>query len=168
MAPAVGSGGPVRLHDRPRVASSRAAVTPAIVQQHRLPAAPESGLEARGEQPVLVGTVIKVIDGDTIKVRLSSGPNNVRFDAIDAPEKDQPGGAEASAALSSRLSGQVIALDVVMQDRYARLVAVVYLGDENINAWMVKHGHAWAYREYLKDQDYCVWEGAARAARSGL
>ena len=33
----------------------------------------------------------------------------------------------------------------------------VYLGDENINAWMVKQGHAWAYRQYLDDKDYCVW-----------
>ena len=43
-------------------------------------------------QPVLVGTVLSVTDGDTIKVQLSSGPMSVRFHSIDAPEKDQPWG----------------------------------------------------------------------------
>lgn len=120
------------------------------------------------DAPVLVGTVTTITDGDTIKVQLNSGPITVRFDSIDAPEKDQPWGEQARAALSQRLIGQEIALDVVTQDRYERLVAVVYLGDENINAWMVRQGHAWAYRQYVKDADYCVWEGSARSSRRGL
>lgn len=120
------------------------------------------------DNPVLVGTVTKVIDGDTIKVQLSSGPITVRFDSIDAPERDQPWGEQARAALALRLNGQEVALDVVTQDRYERLVAVVYLRDENINARMVEQGHAWAYRQYLKDTNYCVWEDSARTARRGL
>lgn len=31
------------------------------------------------DDPVLVGRVIEVVDGDTVKVRLASGPINVRF-----------------------------------------------------------------------------------------
>lgn len=120
------------------------------------------------DNPVLVGTVTKITDGDTIKVELDSGPITVRFDSIDAPEKDQPWGEQARAALSQRLSGQEITLDVVTQDRYERLVAVVYLGDENVNAWLVKQGHAWAYRQYLDDADYCDWEGSARSSKHGL
>jgi endonuclease YncB( thermonuclease family) len=120
------------------------------------------------QESVLVGTVIKITDGDTIHVQLSSGPITVRFDSIDAPEHDQPWGAEASAALAARISGREVALSVVSQDRYERLVAVVYLGDENINAWMVQQGHAWAYRQYLDDRDYCVREGIARATDRGL
>jgi endonuclease YncB( thermonuclease family) len=120
------------------------------------------------DQPVLVGTVVQVTDGDTIKVQLSSGPISVRFDSIDAPEKNQPWGPEARAALASRVDQQVVTLDVKEQDRYERLVAVVLLGDENINAWMVQQGHAWAYRDYLKDPNYCAWEGIARAGERGL
>lgn len=66
------------------------------------------------------------------------GPITVGFDSIDAPEMDQPGSEAARAALAGRLNGQEVALDVVTQDRYERLVAVVYLGDETINAWMVR------------------------------
>ena len=120
------------------------------------------------QRPVLVGYVTKVTDGDTIKVQLSSGPITVRFDSIDAPEADQYWGGEATAALSSRVAGQEVALDLVSHDRYGRLVAVVYLGDENINGWMVQQGHAWAYREYLSDPQYCAWEGIARASGLGL
>lgn len=120
------------------------------------------------QQPVLVGTVIKVTDGDTIKVQLSSGPITVRFDSIDAPEKNQPWGMEAQAALARRVDQQEVALDVTTQDRYERLVATVYMGDANINGWMVQQGHAWAYRQYLKDEDYCVWEAEARSLGRGL
>jgi endonuclease YncB( thermonuclease family) len=130
------------------------------------PAPPPANVDER--QPVLVGSVIKVADGDTITVQLSSGPVSVRFNSIDAPEKDQPWGQEARTALASRLEGRQVDLEVESQDRYERLVADVYLGDENINAWMVQQGHAWAYREYLKDQNYCAWEGIARAGRRGL
>lgn len=112
--------------------------------------------------------MLKVIDGDTIKVQLSSGPVSVRFDSIDAPEKNQPWGLDARAALASRIDRQVVTLDVKTQDRYDRLVAVVYLNDENINRWMVRQGNAWAYRDYLSDPVYCAWEGIARAGREGL
>lgn len=118
--------------------------------------------------PVLVGTVLSVLDGDTIKVQLGSGPITVRFYSIDAPEKSQPWGREAYAALYQRLNRQVVALDVATQDRYERLVATVHLGDENINGWMVQQGHAWAYRQYLGDADYCRWEASARDRHLGL
>jgi endonuclease YncB( thermonuclease family) len=120
------------------------------------------------QQSLLVGTVLRVIDGDTIEVLLSSGPIRVRLNSIDTPEKNQPWGPEAAAALASRVDGQRVMLDVITQDQYERLVAVVFLGDQSINAWMVQQGNAWAYRQYLDDASYCVWEGEARAARLGL
>ena len=69
--------------------------------------------------------------------------------------------------LAARLDRRAVALEVVEQDRYDRLVAVVYLGDENVNARLVQQGHAWAYRQYLKDEQYCLWEREARSARRG-
>jgi endonuclease YncB( thermonuclease family) len=44
----------------------------------------------------------------------------------------------------------------------------VYLGDENVNAWLVKQGNAWAYRQYSSDADYCIYEQAARSPDRGL
>jgi endonuclease YncB( thermonuclease family) len=123
---------------------------------------------AGAQQPVLSGTVLRVIDGDTIEVQLSSGPIRVRLNSIDTPEKDQPWGPEAQAALARRVNGKRVDLEPVTQDHYDRLVAVVFLGSENINAWMVQQGDAWAYRDYLEDPSYCAWEAVARTSRLGL
>lgn len=120
------------------------------------------------ELPVLVGTVVGVADGDTIKVQLDSGPITVRLDSIDAPEKSQPWGREAYAALYRRLHEKTVALEVREQDRYERLIAVVYLNNENVNAWLVREGHAWAYRWYLRERAFCSWEDSARSMRRGL
>jgi len=120
------------------------------------------------DNPVLVGRVTRVLDGDTIEVALSSGPIRVRFGSVDAPEKNQPWGREARDALTRKLGDREVELDVVSQDQYDRLVAVVGLDDENVNAWLVQQGYAWAYREYTKDKNYCAWEAEARAAQRGL
>jgi len=56
---------------------------------------------------------------------------------------------------------------VASQDRYERLVATVYLGGDSLNEWLVKQGHAWACRQYARDRNYCVWEGAARTDHKG-
>jgi endonuclease YncB( thermonuclease family) len=114
------------------------------------------------------GTVTRVIDGDTIEVQLDSGPIRVRLNSIDTPEQDQPWGAEARTALAGRVDGRRVDLEPVTQDRYDRLVAVVFLDGENVNAWMVQQGDAWAYRDYLDDPSYCTWEAVARASRLGL
>lgn len=120
-------------------------------------------LEALG----VSATVTSVIDGDTIKVQLSEGPVLVRLANIDAPEPIQPGGGAATRALHARLLANEVSLQVHSREG-ERLVAVVFLGDENVNAWLVKQGHAWADRGVPQAQEYCVWEKAARSLRRGL
>lgn len=142
------------------------AVPPAATVQDA-PGGPVAMVES--DNPVLVGRVTRVLDGDTIEVALSSGPMRVRVGFVDAPEKNQPWGNEARDALTRKLGDSEVELDVVsQQDQYDRLVAVVGLDDENVNAWLVRQGHSWVYREYAKDPNYCAWEAEARAARRGL
>ena len=118
--------------------------------------------------PVLEGRVTRIKDGDTIVVQLDSGPMDVRLHAIDTPERDQPWGEEASTALARRVDGQFVALEPREQDRYGRMIAVVYLGDENVNAWLVRQGQAWVYRQYADDPRYCEAEMAARREKRGV
>lgn len=120
------------------------------------------------DNPVLPGTVTRVVDGDTLKVQLSSGPITVRLDSIDTPESNQPWGPEAKAALKALLDGRDILLEPITQDRYSRMVAVVYVGETNVSAELVKDGLAWTFRRYATNPDYCRWEAAARDARLGL
>lgn len=112
--------------------------------------------------------VTGVIDGDTIKVQLPEGPITVRLRNIDAPELNQPGGGAAARALHARLLTQEVSLHDVLRESDEHWIAVVRLGDENINGWMVKQGHAWAYRGHTRESDYCVWENAARSLKRGL
>jgi len=118
--------------------------------------------------PVLHGTVVGVIDGDTADIRLQSGMIRIRFHAIDAPESGQPHGKAAKAALSQLIFGKAVEVEPFEQDRYDRLVARVWLDGQDINAAMIKSGNAWTYRRYADEPAYCAYEKAARDLGRGL
>jgi endonuclease YncB( thermonuclease family) len=125
---------------------------------------------ARYPHTVLVGTVTRVVDGDTMVVELSSGVIRVRLYGIDAPEHNQPGGYESASVLRSLVERKQVNLEPINQDRYSRMVAKVFLGNTNVNAEMVSRGEAWVYRHYIKapDRQWCAFEAQARSERKGL
>jgi endonuclease YncB( thermonuclease family) len=51
-------------------------------------------------------------------------------------------------------------------DQYGRVLAICYLGGEDLNAMMVRDGQALAYRHYSRR--YVGEENAARAAGRGV
>ena len=123
--------------------------------------------------PVLVAQVTKVNDGDSIQVELASGKARVRLGGIDTPEYDQPYGAQASGALKAMLPvGSTVELEVETQDAFNRIVATVWLvangNRTNLNEAMLREGHAWGYRRYMKNPKYCDIEQEARARKAGL
>ena len=120
------------------------------------------------DAPVLHGTVVGVIDGDTADIRLESGMIRIRFHAIDAPESGQPHGKAAKAALSDLIYGKAVEVEPYQQDRYDRLVARVWLDGMDVNAEMLRTGNAWTYRRYADDPAYCTYEQAARDLGHGL
>jgi micrococcal nuclease len=96
------------------------------------------------------GTVVRVVDGDTIDVRLADRVEKIRYIGVNTPEihhptrGEEPGGREA-AAVNRRLVGgrQVrLELDVRTRDRYGRLLAYVWVGDTMVNAKLVRQGYA--------------------------
>ena len=120
------------------------------------------------DDPVLPGTVVGVVDGDTADIRLQSGMIRVRLHAIDAPERDQPHGAASKQALSRLVYGKQVNVEPIEQDRYDRLVARLWLDGLDVNAEMVKQGAAWVYRRYADDPAYCAYEKTARDQKRGL
>lgn len=113
------------------------------------------------------------MDGDTIKVRLDSGPISIRLHGIDAPERRQSRGTAATKALRSLLEGESLEIEPVEQsDGYGRMVAKVRVRGDDVNARMVESGYAWAYRRYLRrdpgDERYCRLEADARSAGRGV
>jgi micrococcal nuclease len=122
------------------------------------------------DEAVLAGRVTRVIDGDTLDVLLASGRVRVRLHGVDAPERDQRGGRQSHEWLQQRVQNRQVLLEPVSQDRYDRLVAIVFLEEVNVNRELLRSGHAWAYRSYLRRSEriYCDLEATARKGRLGL
>lgn len=116
--------------------------------------------------------VIRVIDGDTLEMVGVV----YRLHGIDAPEKHQhcnapdnatwPCGKAATDKLTALINDQLVLCLGNKQDRYQRIIAACYQGSINLNAEMVRTGHAWAYRRY--SFDYLPQEQEARAGRRGI
>jgi micrococcal nuclease len=98
----------------------------------------------------LVGWVVSIVNGDTIKVRIGDRNETVRYVGMNAPELhhptkgEEPGGREAAEANRKLVEGQTVRveLDVEERDRYGRLLAYVYFGDMMVNAELVAQGYA--------------------------
>ncbi len=98
----------------------------------------------------LEGVVVRVVDGDTIHVRLGDRVEKVRYIGVNTPEVhhprkgEEPGGREAAAMNRQLAEGQRVRLelDVRTRDRYGRLLAYVWVGDTMINAELVRRGYA--------------------------
>jgi endonuclease YncB( thermonuclease family) len=132
---------------------------------------------AQVETPALGGegeqaTVTRVIDGDTIDVRLNGRTERVRYIGINTPERDEVCYEAATAANAALVSGKQVTLvrDVSETDSYGRLLRYVYVGDVFVNAEMVAGGYAEsrAYPPDTRQQMYLdSLERAAKAAGRG-
>ncbi len=117
----------------------------------------------------LTGQVTRVIDGDTLEL---TAPGNtvvrIRLAQIDAPEKSQPYGERATAALAALTLGKLARVEVVDLDRYGRTVGEIYTEDLHVNKEMVRQGHAWAYTRYVNSLAIIDLEDEARQHQRGL
>jgi endonuclease YncB( thermonuclease family) len=118
----------------------------------------------------ITGTVKRVLDGDSLILGAGGRDIEVRLGEIDTPEKGQPYAENSRRALQGMVLGKRVRLQVLDEDRYGRTVARVYrLPDELwVNAEMVRRGHAWAYRRYVRDRQLYDIERQAKADRAGL
>ena len=102
------------------------------------------------EGPAAEAQVTRVIDGDTIEVRISGGEDEVRYIGIDTPETVKPDtpvqcfGPQASTENHRLVDGRQVRLvfDRERRDIYGRLLAYVYTGDGFVNARLVRGGYA--------------------------
>ncbi len=98
----------------------------------------------------LEATVVRVVDGDTIQVRIGDRLEKVRYIGVNTPEVhhptkgEEPGGREAAEVNRGLVEGKParLELDVQERDRYRRLLAYVWVGGVMINAELVRLGYA--------------------------
>ena len=94
--------------------------------------------------------VVRIVDGDTIIVRIDGRDERVRYIGVDTPESVKPDTpvqcfAERASAFNAKLvEGKAVRLDqdVDARDRYGRLLAYVHAGGVFVNAELVRRGYA--------------------------
>ena len=100
-------------------------------------------------------TVVRVSDGDTIKLKDLDSKSNVtvRLVGIDAPEtskgKRQPGqpfSRQATSYLASLVLNKTVDIREYGRDLYGRTLGIVYVNGTNVNLEIVKAGLAEVYR----------------------
>lgn len=133
----------------------------------------------------VTGTITKVTDGDTVHLTTPEQTKlKIRLYGIDAPETDkinnktgrvnkpgQPYGEESMNALTNKIMGKQVKLDILDIDKYRRMVGMIYLDDRNINLEMIREGYAEAFVEYLKPpyrEEFLATQRGAQSARKGI
>jgi endonuclease YncB( thermonuclease family) len=116
------------------------------------------------------GSVISVLDGDTIEVLHNQHPERIRLNGIDCPERGQAHGKQAKQAASALAFGKEVTLQTHGLDKYGRTLGDVILPDgTNVNHTLVKEGWCWWYRKYAPGNTTLEGlENEAREAREGL
>ncbi|HET9491788.1 MAG TPA: thermonuclease family protein [Methylomirabilota bacterium] len=106
---------------------------------------------ATAAQPGSVpSVVVRVVDGDTIHVRVDGRLERVRYIGINTPELHhpargaEPGGQEAREVNRELVDGQParLELDAQRRDRHGRLLAYVWVRGVMVNAELVRRGYA--------------------------
>ena len=97
-------------------------------------------------------TVLRVVDGDTVDLVIDLGFDisqkmRCRLWGINAPEMNTKAGVAARAALLGKVQAGPVRVDSHKDrsDKYGRYLAELFVGDENLNQWMVDNGHAVEY-----------------------
>ena len=136
----------------------------------------------------LQGKVIYVYDGDTLLLKenmqgttpqaLRASPPNrgaftrIRLASIDAPEKDQPYGLEATMLLRNLIQNKTVLANVIDIDKYGRKIAYIKFENKDISSIMLANGAVWYYKAFdntsaQSDLHYSL-EQEARVSKRGL
>ena len=130
--------------------------------------------------------VIRVIDGDTLKVRMASGASeSVRLIGIDTPETRKPdtpvecGGRDATARMNRLAMRRGVGVSVVVRsdptqdrrDRFGRMLAYVSRTGVDFGRTMILSGWARSYvyeQRYQRASSYASAQSSARNAPRGV
>jgi len=131
------------------------------------------------ESAPLEGTVVRVVDGDTLHVQVGARVEKIRYIGVNTPEVSHPtkgeelGGREAARVNRRLTQGRRVRLelDVQTRDRYGRLLAYVWMDGVMVNAELVRLGYAQVMTippNVRYQGRFLALEADARAAGRGL
>ena len=121
----------------------------------------------------VTATITKISDGDTVQAVTPEGTKlKVRLYGIDAPETQkgkipgEPFGSDSRNHLATLVNQKTVRVEIRDIDRYRRMVAVLWLGERNVNQEMLSAGMAEAYVEHLKQPYRAPFLQAEQEAKS--
>ena len=126
------------------------------------------------QPPLTASEVIRVVDGDSLIVRLNGIPQQIRLACVDAPEIGQyPYGRLAMNAFRGLIpADSAITIYPIKKDRYGRTVAHVSTpGGVDVAGELVRKGLVFVYTRYLSDCDgpnLLLLESQARDFKQGI
>jgi micrococcal nuclease len=117
----------------------------------------------------LHGTVSRVVDGDTVDVRLTSGrTERIRLIGIDTPERGRCDAAKATTFARTLAQGRAAVLQgdatQATRDRYGRLLAYVWIGGHDLGYRQLARGLA---KVYVYDRPFQRLPAYQQAERTG-
>ena len=97
-------------------------------------------------------TIVKVYDGDTVTAEIDLGfkikvTETIRLYGLNTPEvrgDERPDGLISRDRLRERIMGQEVIIKTMKdkKGKYGRYIGEIYLGEENINEWLITEGLA--------------------------
>ena len=108
------------------------------------------------------------MDGDTVLVLRDNMQIKVRLAEIDAPEVAQPFGEKSKQSLTELVLHKQVHVDSQAVDVYGRLVALIKVGELNVNHEQVQRGMAWASSRSNRGKALLELQNGAQKAKLGL
>jgi micrococcal nuclease len=124
--------------------------------------------------------VERIVDGDTVELKMDGKPVKVRLLGIDTPETVSPKkpvgtyGVQAAEFLENLLQGEKVYLEYegTRKDKYGRTLAYLYRAPDAlfVNLELIREGYAWVYTEspFQYKELFRYHEEQAREAGRGL
>ncbi len=113
---------------------------------------------------------VKAVDGDSLEI----GTRRIRLMGIDAPEYTQlckdkkqqnyPCGKESLSHLQKLIANGEVRCIIHKKDKYNRDLCTCYVGKTDLNAEMIRSGHAIVYLE----SDYAAEQAEAKRRKNGI
>lgn len=146
-----------------------------------LPTPPKPTAVLGDQSTMQPAQVVRVVDGDTIRVSLNNTQETIRLIGINTPESVDPRrevecfGKEASDKLKGLIMGKAVLLEddksQADRDRYDRLLRYVWLDGVNMNKVMIAEGFAYEYTydlPYKYQAEFIAAQTEAQRLKVGL
>ncbi|MBQ6135800.1 MAG: thermonuclease family protein [Kiritimatiellae bacterium] len=130
--------------------------------------------QAKSDPPrLLIGRVTSVVDGDSVMVTPNGGVKKRVFLAnTDAPELDQPYGADAKSFLSGLVLNKKVEVRYSQADVHGTLCGTLFLkhdkGMVDVNLTMIRNGASWYVPSGEEIAAYSSSMKAAKGEKRGL